>query len=138
MSNSVCLRPYLVSKLYNNLIKNHNFLHIATQFGINFGMAIREYTFKELCEKQVINVAEGRNLGHIFDITFTCTGQVCGLVVILRKSFWRTISAATDSLFIPWRNIIKIGTDVILVEMVTGCGILGVEDTGEVENLSVE
>lgn len=85
-------------------------------------MVMREYTFQELCAKQVINISEGRNLGHIFDLSFTCTGQVCGLIVVIKKSFFRTVNSA-DSIFIPWNKIIKIGSDVILVEMLGGgCG----------------
>ena len=104
--------------------------HNLTNNNIMFGMVMREYTFQELCAKQVINVAEGRNLGHIFDLSFTCTGQVCGLIVVIKRSFFKTINSA-DSLFIPWNNIIKIGSDVILVEMIganCGCGILSADE----------
>jgi YlmC/YmxH family sporulation protein len=91
-------------------------------------MVMKEYSFLELRDKQVVNVAEGRNLGRIFDLCFTCTGQVTGLVVACRRGLWKNFVSG-DGLFIPWRNIIKIGADIILVELIGNCGILGTEDT---------
>lgn len=95
---------------------------------------MKEYSFQELRDKQVINVAEGRNLGHIFDLCFTCTGQVTGFIVACKKGLWRNF-ATGDGMFIPWRNIIKIGADIILVELIGTCGILATDDNlGETIN----
>ena len=78
-------------------------------------MNVKQYTFAELAEKQVVNVADGRQLGHTCDMVFTAYGRILGLVVPGKKS-------------VPWNNIVKIGGDVILVEMVGGVSVCKEED----------
>lgn len=66
-------------------------------------------------QKAVVNIIEGRQLGYISDIEFDeCTGKICSLIVPNScgiKGFFQT-----RSFVIPWRNIVKIGDDVILIE----------------------
>lgn len=69
----------------------------------------KEYTFCEIREKDVINVVDGRSLGRAVDIAFTCRGQVFGIIVPGNTKFLKGLTS-NDSLFIPWRNVIKIGT----------------------------
>ena len=76
----------------------------------------KEYTFCEIREKDVINVVDGRSLGRAVDIAFTCRGQVFGIIVPGNTKFLKGLTS-NDSLFIPWRNVIKIGTDAVLVEL---------------------
>lgn len=76
----------------------------------------KEYTFCELREKDVVNTVDGRCLGRVVDIAFTCRGQVFGIIVPGGRKFWKSLSAG-DALFIPWCNICKIGVNVILVEL---------------------
>lgn len=75
-----------------------------------------EYTFCELREKSVINIVDGKCLGKVVDIAFTCRGQVFGIVVPGCQKFFKGLTSG-DSLFIPWHNICKIGSDAILVEL---------------------
>ncbi len=75
-----------------------------------------EYTFCELREKTVINTVDGKSLGKVIDLAFTCRGQVFGIVVPGSQKFFKGLTA-NDALFIPWHNICKIGTDAILVEL---------------------
>ena len=75
-----------------------------------------DYTFCELREKDVINISDGKQLGRIVDIAIHCTGKVVGLVAAGEKKFFKTFSGG-ESIFIPWNNIVKIGDDVILVEL---------------------
>lgn len=75
-----------------------------------------EYTFCELREKAVINMIDGKCLGKVVDLAFTCRGQVFGIVVPGCQKFFKGLTAG-DALFIPWHNICKIGTDTILVEL---------------------
>lgn len=77
---------------------------------------MHEYTFCELREKEVVNAIDGKRLGRIVDIAFTCSGRVFGIVVPGSKRLIRNLSA-NDAIFIPWQNICKIGADVILVEL---------------------
>ena len=75
-----------------------------------------ESSFLELRCKEVINVTDGRKLGHIVDLIFDLpTGKICGLVVPGDKNFWNIFKSGNE-LFIPYNQICKIGDDTILVE----------------------
>lgn len=76
-----------------------------------------ESSFLELRCKEVINVVDGKRLGHIVDIIFELTtGQICGFVVPGNKNFWSVFKNGSE-LFIPYNQICKIGDDTILVEL---------------------
>lgn len=79
-----------------------------------------DYTFCELREKEVINVSDGKRLGRIIDIALHCSGRVVGIVVPGEKKFFKNVSGS-DNIFIPWKNVLKIGDDVILVELTCEC-----------------
>lgn len=70
-----------------------------------------------MSKKTVVNVADGKELGHVCDLIFNACGGVTGLVVPGKKSIFKSITNP-DSIFIPYNRIIKIGQDAILVEMV--------------------
>ena len=77
-----------------------------------------ETTYLELRCKEVVNVIDGKRLGHIVDIVFSLSnGCVLGIVVPGDKSFWNVFKGDNE-LFIPLKQIIKIGEDTILVEVV--------------------
>lgn len=76
-----------------------------------------ESSFLELRCKEVVNIVDGKRLGHIVDLIFElATGQICGLVVPGNKNFWNVFKGGTE-IFIPYRQIVKIGDDAILVEL---------------------
>ena len=79
----------------------------------------KQYSFQELSAKRVINMADGKELGHTCDLIFTAMGRIMGFVVPGKKSFFKSFTN-NDNIFVPWNNIIKIGSDVILVELI-GC-----------------
>lgn len=65
----------------------------------------------------MVNVVDGRRLGHIVDIVFNLeNGCVVGVVVPGEKSFWNVFKGGTE-LFIPLSQIVKIGEDAVLVEL---------------------
>lgn len=76
-----------------------------------------EVTFCELRCKEVINVTDGKRLGHIIDMIIdTKNKKVLGIVVpALRRGF--SLFKSCEDIFIPFDNICKIGDDVILVEL---------------------
>ena len=81
-----------------------------------------EATFLELRCKEVVNVLDGRRLGHIVDIAFDLQSAcVLGIIVPGEKSGWN-IFKGTTQLFIPFGCITKIGEDTILVEL-SGQGV---------------
>ncbi len=79
-------------------------------------MEKKEYTFCELREREVINVEDGKKLGRIVDVAFNCKGQLIGLIVPGEKKFFKNITG-TDNLYIPFNCVLKIGDDVILVDL---------------------
>lgn len=75
-----------------------------------------ECSFLELRCKEVVNVVDGKRLGHITDIVFDLqSAKICGLVLPNSKSFWNVFKSGQD-IFIPFTQICKIGEDTILVE----------------------
>ena len=75
-----------------------------------------EMSFLELRAKEVINTADGRKLGKICDMVFCYPeNKILGFVVPGNRGFG---SKKTD-FFIDLKNIVKIGGDVVLVNV--GC-----------------
>ncbi|MBQ8468898.1 MAG: YlmC/YmxH family sporulation protein [Clostridia bacterium] len=73
-----------------------------------------EISFVDLKNKEVINIFDGKRLGHIIDITFEVpTGKVLGVVVPGIKKFMHK----SEDIFIAIDNIKKIGEDVLLVRL---------------------
>lgn len=88
-------------------------------------ISVKEYfletSFLELRCKQVVNVVDGKCLGHITDIVFDCkNGKVLGLIVPSAEKGFLNIFRPGKEIFIPFDNICKIGTDVILIEIFDG------------------
>ena len=78
-----------------------------------------EVSFLELRCKEVVNLVDGKRLGHIIDIIFDITcGRILGLVVPGNKNFWNVFKSE-NGIFIPFEQICKIGEDAILVELYT-------------------
>lgn len=73
-----------------------------------------EISFADLKDKEVINIFDGKKLGHIVDIVFDSQSvKVMGVVVPGIKKFLRK----TDDIFIAIENLKKIGEDVLLVKL---------------------
>ena len=74
-----------------------------------------EITFCELRAKEVVNSSDGKKMGKIVDLVFSLqTGMIKGIVTPYnRRSAW----GKGQDIFIPWRNIVKIGDDCILVRI---------------------
>lgn len=70
----------------------------------------------DLRARDVINILDGKKLGNIIDIDLDLdNGKVLGLVLPGRaKGF---IFSKREELTVPWNKIIRIGRDVILVEV---------------------
>lgn len=76
-----------------------------------------ETSFLELRCKEVVNVVDGRRLGHIVDVVFNLqTGCLSGMVVPGDKNFWNVFKNSME-LFIPLSQIVKVGEDTVLVEL---------------------
>ena len=88
-----------------------------------------ELSYCEMREKTVVNIIDGKDLGHVQDITFSEAGKISGFTVKGDKvGFWGAFRR--EEIFIPWRKICKIGSDVVLIELCDD------EEMGESHNIS--
>ena len=71
----------------------------------------------ELQHKDVINILDGKKIGNIIDIVVDEKGVMDSLIVE-RTKFLVSMFTTKDEVEIKWRQIEKIGTDVILVNLV--------------------
>ena len=79
-------------------------------------MGLCDTTFCDLKFKDVINICDGKRLGRIVDMVLDIkTGKVKGIIIPGPRTF--NIFRQIEDIYIPWKNILRIGEDVILVEM---------------------
>ena len=73
-------------------------------------------TVYELCERDVVNVTTGQNLGKVDDISFEPErmASITGVILYGRLKLFGLLGREEDTA-IPWGDIEKIGTDVLLV-----------------------
>ena len=73
-----------------------------------------EVTFEQLREKEIISITTGKKLGRIVDLVFELSnGSIKGIMVPGDKKLFKK----TEDIFIPIRQIYRIGDDVILVKL---------------------
>ena len=78
-----------------------------------------ETSFLELRCKEVVNIVDGKKLGHITDVVFDLSNCcLLGFVVPGEKNFWNIFKGNTE-LFVSTNQIVKIGEDAVLVELHT-------------------
>ena len=65
--------------------------------------------------KDVVNVADGKKLGNISDIEINLISGKIDAIVISGTGKLLGFFGKDEDVIIPWKNIIKIGEDVILV-----------------------
>ena len=65
--------------------------------------------------KDVVNVADGKKLGNIGDIEINLITGKIDAIVISGTGKLLGFFGKDEDVIIPWKNIIKIGEDVILV-----------------------
>lgn len=67
-------------------------------------------------EKCVINLCNGKELGYVCDVRFTCDeGKICALVVPRDNGILSF--GKCESIIIPWDKVECIGEDAILVRV---------------------
>ncbi len=70
-----------------------------------------------LINKEVINIRDGSRLGCVEDVIVDCgSGSIHQLVVMAMKGIF-SIFCKRDKRFISWCSVVKIGDDIILVDM---------------------
>jgi YlmC/YmxH family sporulation protein len=73
--------------------------------------------FSELSCKDVINVRDGSRLGHIQDLEINaCSGEICAVMVPEPGKLFGFFGTQSEY-WIEWKQICKIGEDIILVDV---------------------
>lgn len=73
--------------------------------------------FCDLCEKQVINVSDCCCLGNVVDLDIdVCSGQICALIVARPGHFCNFFAPCSEHK-IPWCKVVRVGGDIILVDI---------------------
>ena len=80
----------------------------------------------DLTEKEVINITDGRSLGFIIDLDVDLEKGIINSIVLPDQDKVFGLFGKEQENEISWRNIRKIGEDVILVELKTN-----IEDNDE-------
>lgn len=70
----------------------------------------------DLQSKEVIDIATGKRIGTIIDVIITSNGTISKLVLEDRKSARRFLITNKEDIHLDWKQIIKIGDDIILVD----------------------
>ncbi len=73
-------------------------------------------TVSDLCERSVINISGGTNLGNVDDVVFSEKDATISHIIIYGRLKLFGLLGREDDTYIPWKDIKKIGTDVLLVE----------------------
>ena len=72
--------------------------------------------FNSLCDKDVISVETGSNVGTVSDVEFdTCTGCITALIICGKQGFFG-LMGKTEDIRINWSDIEVIGNDSILIK----------------------
>ncbi|WP_067728322.1 YlmC/YmxH family sporulation protein [Oceanobacillus damuensis] len=70
----------------------------------------------ELQVKEIIVIDDGRRLGHISDLEIDGSSGKILAIVVVSKDKKNGMFAKADELLISWDQIVRIGSDVILVK----------------------
>lgn len=65
--------------------------------------------------KDVVNISDGKKLGNIGDIEINLTTGKIEAIIIGGAAKVLGFFGRDEEIIIPWKNILKIGEDVILV-----------------------
>ncbi len=69
----------------------------------------------DLQSKNIVNMVDGRNVGSIIDANVDKDGNIESLVIETNKKFLSF--SKDDDLLVLWKDIAKIGEDVILINL---------------------
>ena len=71
----------------------------------------------DLQNKDIVNMDDGKKIGNIIDVVIDKEGNMESLIV-QKSKFITNIFSNKDEMEVKWKQIEKIGEDVILVSMV--------------------
>lgn len=66
--------------------------------------------FCDIKQKEVVNIFDGRCIGHVFDLVIDCRcGTICAIIVPGCSKLRSCFFGGGDDIIIPWNKIVKIG-----------------------------
>jgi len=71
----------------------------------------------DIRDKEVINVVTGERLGYIDDFEIDLDKGIITAIILPTENKVMNIFAKKNDLYIDWKNIYKIGSDIILVNL---------------------
>ncbi|MEG6616445.1 YlmC/YmxH family sporulation protein [Peptococcaceae bacterium 1198_IL3148] len=71
----------------------------------------------ELRTREIINVVDGRRLGVIKDIDINMEDGKISALILPGTGRFMGLWGKDDEFVVPWEKIVKVGMDVILVEV---------------------
>lgn len=71
----------------------------------------------ELQAKDVVSVSDGRKLGSVGDLEIDPESGLIRAMIIPPSGRFFGLFASGEEVVIPWTNIVKIGADVVLVDL---------------------
>lgn len=77
----------------------------------------RNMKISDFQTKDVINIVDGKRLGQISDLELDLRQGRIEAIIVPSYSKFRGLFGGGSDLIIPWNNIVKIGSDVVLVKM---------------------
>ena len=72
----------------------------------------------DLQTKEIIDISTGKKLGNIIDVIVDRNGYIIKIFLDNRKNKSRIFSTNKEDVHIQWHNIIKLGDDIILVDLI--------------------
>lgn len=71
----------------------------------------------ELRMKEVINLTDGKRIGFIDDLEINLEKNRVEAIIVPKEGKFMKLFSRDNDYIIPWKNIVKIGQDVILVDL---------------------
>lgn len=70
----------------------------------------------DLQSKEVIDISSGKRVGSIIDVVISSNGTISKLVLEEQRGSRRFLATSKDEVYIDWKQLLKIGDDIILVD----------------------
>lgn len=67
--------------------------------------------------KEIIDVSSGKRLGSIVDVIVDSKGSIIKMLLDNKKNRTKIFSTNKEDVYIEWKNIVKLGDDIILVDI---------------------
>lgn len=70
--------------------------------------------FSEMQEKDIINLTDGNKVGKLKDLEIDNNGKIISINIVTNSKL-RSFFSGDTIVVIPWENIVKFGSEVIIV-----------------------